>query len=556
MWLTRKRRKLVLNAKQFVATALFMFVLLMIVFAPLSGQESAYDPWLDYNDDGIIDVNDLAAMGDVYGSTGEPLSFPMALTYDSGWVNVTDKQGQYFNITHNLNITTNFMVRMWGRTTPDGGIHRKHLYGTGYTPGWNSTHGGTNSDHAYSAIQTIDGGYALAGWTYLSPGGIPDHTDARFVKFDFAGNLEWNQTWGGEKWDALYSVIQTDDGGYALAGYTASYGPVIGDSDFWLIKTNSSGSMVWNKTYHQESYFATERAWDVVQTSDGGYALAGYKSGQYGTGYDFWLVKTNSTGDQMWVANRGGNEDDMAYSLVQTNDGGYLLAGQTFSYGSGVPSESNAWLIKFASNGVYEWDKPFGGNGDDKAYSLIQTADGNYSFAGHWESTITTAYDFWLVKIYPNGTKIWGGTYDFGYYPNWVKWDFAHSVVQTSDGGYVLAGETDTHDANWDLLLAKIDPNGNLMWSRTFGGAEWDEAWSVVQTSDGGYALAGYTASFGAGNMDFYLVKTDPFGLIEAFEFGLATAGHTADTLTLYRGAIDPYWNYVRVRIWVAKDTP
>lgn len=556
--LNRKNGDSVMLKKKYIVTAVgILCILLGSLFVNnviLAQSGSEYDPWLDYNDDGIIDVHDLATLSQAYGSSGEPLNIPLTLEYSSGWIDITDKQGQYFNITHNLNITTSYMPRVWGRTTSDGALHRRHFSGTGYTPGWNRTHGGTNGDEAFSLVQTSDGGYALAGWTWVSPGGIPDHLDARFVKFDSVGNLQWNHTWGGEKDDALYSVVQADDGGYALAGYTASYGDSIGGRDFWLVKTDSSGNAVWNKTYRPEGIFATERAEAVVQTSDGGYALAGYRYGIYDTGYDFMLVKTNSTGDQSWMASWGGVEDDVAYSLVQTSDGGYLLAGETFSYGTGTPSESNAWLVKFGSTGLKEWDNPYGALGTDKAFSLIQTADGNYSFTGRYESTSTND-DFWLVKIYPNGTQIWSRTYGFSAPPTYTAtYEYAFSLVQTSDGGYALAGYLVAYGAgNNDLGLVKTDPAGNMIWSRTYGGDGWDVARSVVQTDDGGYALAGYAASFGAGSFDFYLVKTDPFGLMEAFEFGLAITGYTADTLELYRGAIDPYWNYVNVRIWVAK---
>ena len=351
-----------------------------------------------------------------------------------------------------------------------------HLRGDTYTPGWNRTYGGTDNDSAYSVVQTSDGGYALAGTTYsFSVGGYDDFW---LVKTDAAGNMQWNRTYGGADNDHIYSIVQSSDGGYALAGWTRSFGA--GQGDFWLGKTDAAGNMQWNRTYGGAS---NEGVYSVVQTSDGGYALAGYTNSFGAGGWDFWLVKTNSTGHHQWNRTYGGADYDYAWSIVQTSDGGYTLAGYTRSFGTG---QDDFWLVKTNATGNHEWNQTYGG----------------------------------------------------------TDYDTARSVVQTSDGGYVLAGHTNSFGAGGeDFWLVKTDSAGNMVWNRTYGGTGTDRPMSVIQTNDRGYALAGYTESFGAGNLDFWLIKTE-------VESGLAWTGSTSNTIALYRGISDLYWNYVRIRIW------
>ncbi|TET19313.1 hypothetical protein E3J74_07045 [Candidatus Bathyarchaeota archaeon] len=225
-----------MNEKQFMVGALIGLMLLALALAPLSGQEGGgYNPWADLDGDGNIDADDLYLLANAYGTSGEPLNLPMALEYDSGWVNIIDKLGQHFNITHNLN-SSNTIVQIRGKTTLAGPAHRRHFDGTGYTAGWNQTYGGANADHARSVIQTADGGYAIAGYTYSYGAG---GWDSWLVKIDSAGNMQWNQTYGGTFDEDTWSMVQTSDGGYALAGSTHSY--TAGGLDFWLVKTDAFG---------------------------------------------------------------------------------------------------------------------------------------------------------------------------------------------------------------------------------------------------------------------------------------------------------------------------
>jgi hypothetical protein len=196
--------------------------------------------------------------------------------------------------------------------------------------------------------------------------------------------------------------------------------------------------------------------------------------------------------------------------------------------------------------GQQVWNRTYGGTKDDEAYSLVQTGDGGYALAGQTNSSGAGGYDAWLVKTDANGNMLWNKTY------GGTGWDGATSLVQTGDGGYALAGQTNSFGAGSnDFWLVKTDANGNMLWNKTYGGTGDDGAYSLVQTGDGGYALAGYTKSSGAGGYDAWLVKTDASGNIG--ESGLVWVGSTSNSIILYRGAADPCWNYVRVQIWKHK---
>ena len=315
---------------------------------------------------------------------------------------------------------------------------------------------------------------------------------------------EWNQTYGGTSDDQAYSVVQTGDGGYAIAGSTNSFG--VGGWDFWLVRTDSTGNMQWNQTYGGTGW---DRAYSVVQTGDGGYAIAGYTESFGAGGRDFWLVKTYANGNMQWNQTYGGTSDDESgfpYSLVQTGDGGYAIAGWTDSFGAGT---HDMWLVKTYANGTMEWNQTYGGTGWDEAYSVVQTGHGGYAIAGYTKSFGVGGWDVWLVKTYANGTMEWnkpyGNTYD----------DYGHCVQQTGDGGYVIAGITPVSSigGSFDWWLIKTDAAGNVQWSQTFGGTGRDDLNSVVETGDGGYVLAGDVGGptkAEAGDWDFWLIKLAP----------------------------------------------
>ena len=359
------------------------------------------------------------------------------------------------------------------------------------------TYGGMGFDEAWSVVQTPDGGYAIVGQTDSFGAG---ERDFWLVKVDANGNALWNKTFGGKDVDIAYSIALIDDGGYALVGDTSSFGA--GSFDFWLVKTDSTGNIQWNKTYGGKR---TDGANSVVQTSDGGYAIAGHTS-SFGAGdWDFWLVRTDANGTGLWSKTFGTPKTDYAYSIVQTIDRGYAIAGYTSSFGAG---RYDFWLVKTDENGTIQWNQTYGGKNSEWAFSIVQTTDEGYAMAGYTSSFGAGQMDFWLVKTDASGNMQWNKTY------GGPDWDWGTSIIQTDNEGYAIAGWTKSFGTgDSDFWLLKTDENGNAQWNRTYGGAGWDESNSVVQTSDGGYALVGHMHSK-TGSTDFFIVKTDDNGTV------------------------------------------
>jgi hypothetical protein len=453
---------------------------------------------------------------------------PYAPDYDSGWVNIADGAGEYLTLTHGLG-STDVIVEITGKQSADGGAHQRHFGLTGYISGFKETYGGTSYDYGRSVIETSDGGYATTGYTVTFGAGWED---AWLIKTDESGNMEWNRTYGGTDSDVGYSVIETSDGGYAIAGYTWSYGA--GGADAWLIKTDATGNIEWNQTYGGAD---GDAGYSIVETSDGGYAIAGITY-SFGAGAaDFWLVKTDESGNMEWSQTYGGTSTDSAWSLVETSDEGYAIAGYTSSYGAG---SSDFWLVKTNKYGNMEWSQTYGGPSSETGWSVVESSNGGYALTGYTSSYGAGGYDVWLVKTDEIGNMLWSQTY------GGTGTDSGYSVVETRDGGYAIAGYTTSYGAgNNDVWLVKTDEIGNMQWSQTYGGTSTDNGYSVVETRNGGYAIAGETTSYGAGIYDLWLIKTDVSG-----ESGLAWTDSTSDTITVYRGSNDIYWNYVRVRVW------
>jgi len=233
-----------ISVKSLVVCVFVAFCLAGLVFAglPNKAQSGGYNPWCDVDDNGIINTLDLYKVARLYGATGTPAA-KASIEYDSGWINITDKAGQNIMVTHGLNIADwndeNIDVSNMGKTSPDGRLLR-YLGLTGQIKGWNETYGGTSDDEASALVQTVDGGYALAGYTRSLGAG---NSDFWLVKTDSAGNEQWNKTYGGKGWDEANALVQTVDGGYALAGLTTSYGA--GSADAWLVKTDVEGGLAW-----------------------------------------------------------------------------------------------------------------------------------------------------------------------------------------------------------------------------------------------------------------------------------------------------------------------
>ena len=364
---------------------------------------------------------------------------------------------------------------------------------------WTKTFGGSGNDKGFSVQQTSDGGYIIAGGTDSFGTGSED---VYLIKTDTLGNQQWYQTFGGSDWDWGYSVQQTSDGGYIITGWTESYGA--GSADVYLIKTDAGGNQQWYHTFGGSSY---DRGYSVQQTSEGGFIIAG-KTESYGSGAeDVYLIKTDAGGNQQWYQTFGGNADDEGYSIQKISDGGYIIVGETYSYGAG---SSDVYLIKADALGNQQWYKTFGGTGYDVGYSIQQTSDGGYIIAGGTESYGVGAFDVYLVKTDTGGNQQWYQTF------GGITHDWGCSVQQAFDGGYIIAGGTESYVTGpVDIYLIKTDALGNQQWYKTFGvSSDTYEGGSVQQTSDGGYIFAGGTESYGAGAFDVYLIRLDSEGSI------------------------------------------
>jgi len=357
--------------------------------------------------------------------------------------------------------------------------------------------GGPYIEVGASLIQTSDGGYAIAGFT-SSPG--VEEIDVYVVKLDAKGNLQWTKTIGGPWNEEGNSLIQTSDGGYAIAGSTGSFGA--GWYDVYAVKLDAKGNLQWTKTIGGEK---NDGGRSLIQTSDGGYAIAGYTT-SFGAGdCDVYVLKLDANGKLQWTKTIGGPGYEIGNSLIQTSDGGYAIAGYTRSFGAGG---ADVYVVKLDAKGNLQWTKTIGGENEDLGNSLIQTSDGGYAIAGYTNSFGAGDWDVYVVKLDASGNLQWTKTI------GGENADAGNSLIQTSDGGYAIAGKTSSSfgAGGYDVYVVKLDANGNLQWTKTIGGKDFEDGYSLIQTSDGGYAIAGTTTSFGAGAWDVYVVKLDKDG--------------------------------------------
>ncbi len=357
------------------------------------------------------------------------------------------------------------------------------------------TFGGNETDRGNSVLQTEDGGYIIVGNTmsYTSRWG-----NAWIIKTGISGDEMWNKTTVG---GAGYSVKQTNDGGFIIAGHDESYE---GDNAF-IIKTDENGNEEWSKYFNNPD--EGTGAISILQTEDGGYMFTGAIGGVFfeEDPFNLWLMKIDGIGNEVWNQNFGlDNCQDLGSSISETIDGGFIITGYTESFGAG---NKDVWLIKTDSYGNEVWNRTFGGSDYDYGWSVVQTQDGGFVITGSTESFGAGYSDVWLIKTDGYGYEMWnktfGGSND----------DYGRSVVHTQDGGFIITGSTESFGAGYlDVWLIKTDSFGNEEWNKTFGGTDNDRGSSVSQTDEGGYIITGSTNSFGAGESDVWLIKTDSEG--------------------------------------------
>ncbi len=420
---------------------------------------------------------------------------------------------------------------------------------------WDKDYGGSNYEDLNFVCQTTDGGYISAGWSQSPISGtktqanwdVTNNTpDYWIVKSNAFGTVQWDRRFGGTNWETCGSIQQTTDGGYILGGYSSS--PISGNKtqasrgviDYWIVKLDAFGNVTWDKTYGGTSNDYLTR---VIQTTDGGYLLCGYSESGIGAdrsensrgAEDYWIVKTNASGVKLWDHRYGGPQDDYAYHVVQTMDGGYLISGTSASGIGGDKTQADRgplntmdyWVVKTDASGIKQWDKRFGTTDDDLCAMALQTSDGGYILGGYSAGTINGDrsvnsrgwYDYWLVKTDAAGNKLWDSRYGGS------DIDYLFTMQVTADGGFILGGtsysgiggeKTQSSRGAEDYWIIKTNALGVVQWDKTMGGNGSDWLNRLQQTADGYYICGGQSSSsisgektqaLVGGSNDYWVIK-------------------------------------------------
>tara|TARA_Y100000589_G_scaffold332205_1_gene390229 strand:- start:5389 stop:6639 length:1251 start_codon:yes stop_codon:yes gene_type:complete len=384
------------------------------------------------------------------------------------------------------------------------------------------------------------------------------------------GQLTFVKTYGGTKNDSAQSIAATSDGGYAILGYTQSNDNDITDKqdesfDYWVLKFDANDQLQWQKTYGGT---ADDRGYDIIQTSDGGYAILGYSFSNDGDTsvnsglQDYWLVKLDSDGNISWEKSFGYQGTDTGISVIETNNQGYLITGVLDVTASGGEGNSQRtanrhaggdyWALKLDNSGNLEWSRYFGGNFTDTPYGAVQTDDNGFIIAGSSDSEDTDisgnigTYDFWIIKISESGDLVWEKSFGGS------QIDEARAIIKTDDGNYIVAGDTRSSDNDIsqnkgaaDLWLIKISPTGNLIWEKTLGGSSFDVARAIKKTQDNSFLLSGSSRSSdmdvseNKGQNDAWVLKTNNSGnLIWETTIGGSNIDFSYDVAELANGSI------------------
>jgi hypothetical protein len=390
---------------------------------------------------------------------------------------------------------------------------------------WIRNFGGSGEETAQAITATSDGGFAILGYTNSSDGDISDKitdvNDYWLLKLDAEGNLEWNKTYGGSKDDRGQSLTQTQDGGYILTGYAMSDdgdgSSNQGFHDNWILKLDASGNMEWEKSF---GFSGHDHSYDIIQTQDGGFFFIGFlditaaradgyeEKGEFLTRHgvgEFWGTKIDAQGNLQWRRYFGGTNNDRAHAVVQSNDGGFVMAGFSESDDFDISNTKGSydfWVVKISDTGDLVWERSLGGSGIEISYDIAKTNDNSYVITGNTFSDDTDVSrnhgesDIWLIKLDDDGNLIWekslGGT----------EFDAAQGVFTSLDGGFLIAGNSKSSDmdanVNWgenDLWVLKTDANGELDWQQTFGGSDLDYGFDVVENADSSIIVVGESAS-------------------------------------------------------------
>lgn len=390
-------------------------------------------------------------------------------------------------------------------------------------------------DLGMSVCHNNSGGYILCGQSESYTTGA---ISAIAISIDSLGNLEWMQTYGGSDIDFGQSIDKTPDGGYIICGFTASFGA--GGYDIYLVKTDSAGNQQWQKTFGGTG---TEYGYCVKTLPDSGFILCGSTTSFGAGGTDAMLIKTDASGNAVWTKYFGATGNDGVYSLARTSDHGFVLAGYTFNFGA---VSDNAWIIKTDSAGNQQWAEHFGGNGSERAMSIVQDVNHDFVFSGYSNSYGGGSQDFYLVRLDSAGTllqdTVLGGMSD----------DKSFGIAACADQGFILTGQTASYgNGGLDLFVIKTDSVFNQDWSSNFGGFDNDQGFNILPTNNGGYITIGNTwsyATFGFPYSDIFVVKLDSTG----FADGISTFNSNESMLSIYP---NPAKDFISIQTGLTNET-
>ena len=369
---------------------------------------------------------------------------------------------------------------------------------------WTRTYGGSVADVARSMIKNSDGNIVIIGFRQDAPSNI---RNVWMLNIDTQGDTIWTKSYGGELTDDGVDIHQTSDGGYFVIGNTNSFGT--GLTDIWLLRTDADGDTLWTRTFGDSSQ---DLANSGFLSLDGGVIISGSRIPSIGSGYDGWLIKTDTLGDTIWTNSYGlPSSDNLEFgvTLLETHDGFTIWTTKTLIFGT---DEAFILLLKYDNQGNIIWQNGFDIPGEEQFNSMIEISDGGFLLSGWKLYDPNNGMDLWLVRTDSNGDTLWtksyGGSSD----------DIGYDVIQVADKGFVVTGYTQSYGAGGkDLWVIRTDSLGDSLWTRTYGGAKDDEGYSIIQTDDGDYLIAGNTKSYGEGSYDIWLLmlSENPITVIE-----------------------------------------
>jgi len=379
---------------------------------------------------------------------------------------------------------------------------------------WASSYGGPEEENVFRSVVTLEeGGYVVAAVTNSTGAGA---NDIWILRLNSSGGIEWQKTYGGTRNEEPRSIQQTTDGGFIVSGPTNSFGS--GANDVWVLKLDSDGTIDWEKTYGGSKADVSHA---IEQTADGGYIVAGHTKSFGAGGQDYFVFKLNSTGGVEWQKAYGGPGNDVIRFAKQVSDGGYIAAGFTHSFGS----RGDIMVVKLDSEGKMEWDKHYGGLKFEEPSTVLEVADGYIVL--EQSGSFSGSTDGWMFKVDFAGKIIWQKRIGAG------GFDELSSAKQTPDGGFIVAGETRSFGISAeDYWVIKFDSSANIEWEKRYGGSRVEEAESVALAADGGYIVAGITKTFGSGLRDIWLIKMDSAGNLEGCGQGVNVAYTSASVIS------------------------